>query len=144
VHYSKKRQVLVISIENFWVMWLQSFFPTSWGVPSPDPHRRVGRGTWLPSIAQSCQSRVFLASSLLRGGWVKVKAAALLPLTHSHIRCNARGARLQIRVTTSSCLGQRNMLVIHEKLLFLKTWNFHILLLESRSYSSAMSFCCWC
>ena len=47
VHYSKKHQVLVISIENFWVMWLQSFFPSSWGVPSPDPHRRVGRGTWL-------------------------------------------------------------------------------------------------
>ena len=30
-----------------WVMWLQSFFPSSWGVRSPDPHRRVGRGTWL-------------------------------------------------------------------------------------------------
>ena len=28
-------------------MWLQSFFPSSWGVRSPDPHRRVGRGTWL-------------------------------------------------------------------------------------------------
>ena len=79
-------------------------------------------GRELPSIAQSCQSRVFLApSSLLRGGWVKVKAAALLPLTLTHIRCNARGARLQIWVTTSSCLGQTNMLVIHEKLLFLKT-----------------------
>ena len=38
---------LVTTIEIFWVMWLQSEIPSSWGVRSPDPHRRVGRGTWL-------------------------------------------------------------------------------------------------
>ena len=48
VQFSNKHQLLMITLENFWVMWLQSFFPSSWGVRSPDPHRRVGRGTWLP------------------------------------------------------------------------------------------------
>ena len=47
VHYSKKHRLLVITIENCRVMWLQSFFLSSWRVRSPDPHRRVGRGTWL-------------------------------------------------------------------------------------------------
>ena len=47
VQFSNKHQLLMITHENFWVMWLQSFFPSSWGVRSPDPHRRVGRGTWL-------------------------------------------------------------------------------------------------
>ena len=41
-------KLLVTTIEIFWVMWLQSEIPSSWGVRSPDPHRRVGRGTWLP------------------------------------------------------------------------------------------------
>ena len=40
-------KLLVTTIEIFWVMWLQSQIPSSWGVRSPDPHRRVGRGTWL-------------------------------------------------------------------------------------------------
>ena len=47
VHYSKKHPFVVISIEKNWVIWLQSKIPSSWGVRSPDPHRRVGRGTWL-------------------------------------------------------------------------------------------------
>ena len=45
--FSNKHQLLMITIEIFWVLWLQSFFPSSWGVRSPDPHRRLGRGTWL-------------------------------------------------------------------------------------------------
>ena len=47
VQFSKKHQHLVIFIEFFWVMRFQSFFPSSWGVRFPDPHRTLGRGTWL-------------------------------------------------------------------------------------------------
>ena len=36
VQFSNKHQLLMITHENFWVMWLQSFFPSSWGVRSPD------------------------------------------------------------------------------------------------------------
>ena len=43
----KKHQLLVISIELCWVVCLQSCVPSSWGVGSPDTHRRVGQGTWL-------------------------------------------------------------------------------------------------
>ena len=43
-------KLLVTTIEIFWVLWLQSQIPSSWGVRSPDPHRRVGRGTWLASL----------------------------------------------------------------------------------------------
>ena len=47
VHYSKKHRLLMIAIEIFWVKCLQRKIPSSWGVRSPDPHRRVGRGTLL-------------------------------------------------------------------------------------------------
>ena len=50
--FSNKHQLLMITIEIFWVLWLQSFFPSSWGVRSPDPHRRLGRGTWLRDTPQ--------------------------------------------------------------------------------------------
>ena len=54
--FSNKHQLLMITIEIFWVLWLQSFFPGSWGVRSPDPHRRLGRGTWL----RTCLEHVFV------------------------------------------------------------------------------------
>ena len=63
VQFSNKHQLLMITLEIFWVMWLQSFFPSSWGVRSPDPHRRVGRGTWLgtppPRYGQNPQSSIW-------------------------------------------------------------------------------------
>ena len=44
--FSNKHQILVITIDIFWVMWLQSFFPSSWGFVHPTDFQ-VSRGTWL-------------------------------------------------------------------------------------------------
>ena len=54
VHYSKGHRLLMIAIEIFWVKCLQRKIPSSWGVRSPDPHRRVGRGTWLQIALLVC------------------------------------------------------------------------------------------
>ena len=64
VQFSNKHQLLMITIEIFWVMWLQSFFPSSWGVRSPD---------WLSrqsgNLTSSDQSRGCLQCNWLTKSW---------------------------------------------------------------------------